>query len=100
MLKGKEAYARYDPFRIMVDMGRKGPWRAQDKDAPGGVEVQERRAPAVSRGTAGAARNGRPEGPGRTQGRTGWRQAIGLLGSLDGKTLEHAKTTWAESGVR
>jgi hypothetical protein len=47
MLKGREAYARYDPFRIMVDMGRRGPWQTQERDALGGVEVQERRGPAV-----------------------------------------------------
>jgi len=97
MLKGTEAYARYDPLRILVDMRRRGPWQAWEKDAPGGVEVQERRAPAVSKETTGAAGNRRPEGPGRTQGRTGGRQAIRLLGFPDGKTLKHAKTTWAES---
>jgi len=47
MLKGEEAYARYDPSRIMVDMGRWGSWQAQEEDALGGVEVQERREPAV-----------------------------------------------------
>jgi len=40
---GPEAYARYDPFRIMVDMRRGGLWQAQEEDALGGVEVQERR---------------------------------------------------------
>jgi len=57
MLKGEEAYARYDPFRIMVDMGRWGSWQAQEEDALGGVEVQERREPAVLKETAGAFRN-------------------------------------------
>ena len=30
------------------------------------------------------------------KGRTGWKQAIGFLGSLDKKTLKHARTTRAE----
>jgi hypothetical protein len=93
MLKGTKAYARYDPFRIMVDMGRGGPWQAQEQDASGGVEVQERRVPRFSKETAGAAEGGRPDGPGRTQGRTGGKQAMRFLLPSDGKTLKHAKTT-------
>jgi len=84
----------------MVDMGRRGSWQAQERDAQGGVEVQERRDSVVLKKTAGAFRNRRPDGPGTTQGRTGGKQAMSFLGFLDGKTLEHAKTTGAENGVR
>jgi hypothetical protein len=84
----------------MVDMGRRGSWQAQEQDALGGVEVQERREPVDLKKTAGAFRNRKPDGPGTSQGRTGGKQAIGFLGFLDVKTLKHAKTTEAENGVR
>jgi len=39
-------------------------------------------------------------GSGESLGRKGRRQAMSLLGFLDGKTLKHARTTWAENGGR
>jgi hypothetical protein len=50
-------------------------------------------SPQFSKETVEAARGGTPDGPGRTQGRTGRKQAMCFLLPLDGKTLEHTKTT-------
>jgi len=63
--------------------------------------VQERRVPVRFRKKPRERLEAeRPDGPGKTQGRTGGKQAMGFLLPLDGKTLKHAKTTEAENGVR
>jgi len=83
-----------------VDTGRGGRGKRRSKT----LQVASKRTRGESRrlpkGTAGAAGEGKPDGPGKTQGRTGWEQAIGSLLPPDGKTLKRAKTTGAESGVR
>jgi hypothetical protein len=63
----------------------------------GGVEVQERRGPTVLKINGGGCQEWKTRRSRASRGRTGWKQAIGFLQILDGKTLKHAKTTEAEN---
>jgi hypothetical protein len=97
---GPEAYARYDPFRIMVDMGRRGLWQARKKTLRWRRSAREERPCCFEKRRRGLPGTEHLMVPGQPKDGQGRRQAISLLGILDGKTLKHTKTTGAESEVR
>jgi len=93
MLKGRKAYARYGfPGSWSTwDGGDRG--KRRNKTLKVASKCKRGESSRCSKEAAGAARGGKPDGPGMTQGRTGREQAIGFLLPLGGKTLKHAKTT-------
>jgi len=58
--------------------------------------VQERRRPTFLKKNVGAVKDRKPYGSRKPKNVRERKQAISFLGSLNGKTLKHTKTTEAE----